>query len=171
MSTLPLRKKAATALLASALLFGSAMPAAAILQKGHAAPPLQGTTLSGERLSLATYRGQVLVVDFFATWCGPCKETIPHLISLKEKFGKQGAHILGLAVDDTPKALREFIAAKRINYPVAQSSEDLETEYGVRSLPTLFVINKKGIVAGRFQGVSEQTMRQVEELIKRSLAE
>lgn len=147
------------------------MPAAAILQKGQAAPPLQGTTLSGERLTLASYHGQVLVVDFFATWCGPCKEAIPHLISLKEKYGKQGAHILGLAVDDTPKALREFISVKRINYPVAQSNEDLETEYGIRSLPTLFVVNKKGIVVGRFQGISDQTLRQVEDLIKKSLAE
>ncbi len=152
-------------------MLASAIPASAILQKGQSAPPLQGTTLSGERLSLATYRGQVLVVDFFATWCGPCKTTIPHLIDLKERFGRQGVQVLGLAVDDTPKALREFIAAKRINYPVAQSSEDLETEYGVRSLPTLFVITKKGVVAGRFQGISDQTMRQVEDLIKRSLAE
>ncbi len=160
-----------TILLAAALLFGSDVPAAAILQKGQPAPPLQGTTMSGERVSLATYRGQVLVVDFFATWCGPCKEVVPHLVSLKEKYGRQGAQILGLAVDDTPKALREFISAKRINYPVAQSNEDLETEYGIRSLPTLFVINKKGVVVGRFQGISEQTLRQVDELIKKSLAE
>ena len=127
--------------------------------------------MSGERISLATYRGQVLVVDFFATWCGPCKSAIPHLITLKEKYGRQGAQVLGLAVDDTPEALREFISAKRINYPVAQSNEDLDTEYGIRSLPTLFVINRKGIVAGRFQGVSDQTLRQVEELIRKSLAE
>ena len=156
-------------LLAGALFLGSALPAAAILQKGQPAPPLQGMTLSGEQVSLATYRGQVLIVDFFATWCGPCKEAVPHLIALKEKYGRQGAHVLGLAVDDTPKALRDFISTKRINYPVAQSNEDLETEYGIRSLPTLFVINKKGIVAGRFQGVSDQTLRQVEELIKKSL--
>ncbi len=161
----------AASLLTSALILGSAIPAAAILQKGQSAPPLEGTTLSGERLTLASYRGQVLIVDFFATWCGPCKNSIPHLVSLKEKYGRQGAQVLGLAVDDTPKALREFIGARKINYPVAQSSEELETEYGVRSLPTLFVINKKGVVAGRFQGISDQTMRQVEELIKKSLAE
>ena len=159
------------ALLASALLLGTALPAAAILQKGQPAPALQGMTMSGEHISLATYRGQVLVVDFFATWCGPCKEAVPHLISLKEKYGRQGAQVLGLAVEDTPKALREFISTKRINYPVAQSNEDLETEYGIRSLPTLFVINKKGIVAGRFQGISDQTLRQVEELLRKALAE
>ena len=158
-------------LLAGALLLGSALPAVAILQKGQPAPPLQGTTMSGEQVSLATYRGQVLVVDFFATWCGPCKEAVPHLITLKEKYGRQGAQVLGLAVDDTPKALREFISTKRINYPVVQSNEDLETEYGIRSLPTLFVINRKGIVAGRFQGISDQTLRQVEELIRKALAE
>lgn len=158
-------------LLAAALLLGSAMPAAAILQKGQPAPPLEGTTMSGERLSLASYRGQVLVVDFFATWCGPCKEAIPHLVSLKDKYGRQGAQILGLAVDDTPKALRDFISAKRINYPVVQSNEDLETEYGIRSLPTLFVINKKGVVVGRFQGISDQTLKQVEDLIRKTLTE
>jgi len=147
-------------------------PAAAILQKGEAAPPIKLVTTSGQPITLANYRGYVLVMDFFATWCIPCKESIPHLISLNKKYGKQGLQILGMSVDDGGERLvKNLLAEKQVNYPVAIAGEELQTDYGLRSIPTLFLINKKGVVVEKYQGYSEQTARSLEDTIKKLLAE
>lgn len=154
------------------LLLGLAQPAAAILQKGQPAPPIQVVTTSGQQVSLANYKGYVLVMDFFATWCIPCKESIPHLIDLNRKYGKQGLQVLGMSVDDEgEKEVKAFIADKRITYPVALAGEEVQTDYGLRSVPTVFVINKKGIVAEKFMGFNDQVARNMEALIKKLLAE
>ena len=153
------------------LLFLSA-PAFAILQKGQTAPPLKVTTTTGQQVTLANYRGHVLVLDFFATWCAPCRESIPHMINLNRKYGRQGLQILGMSVDEGgEKALKSFIAEKKINYPVALTDEDLQADYGLRSVPTLFVINKKGVVAEKFQGYSDEMGKSMEALIRKLLAE
>ena len=157
-------------LLLSALLL-TAPPAFAILQKGEPAPPIKVSTTAGQPVTLANYKGYVLVLDFFATWCPPCKESIPHLVELNRKYGKQGLQTLGMSVDDSVQALKEFAAAKKLNYPLAPVDEELQTEYGLRSIPTIFIINKKGIVAEKYMGFTAETGRKMEEAIKRLLAE
>jgi len=158
--------------LAVAGLLLSTQPAAAILQKGDKAPAIKLVTTSGQPVSLSNYKGYVLVMDFFATWCIPCKESIPHMNALNRKYGKQGLQILGVSVDEGgEREVKNFIGERKISYPVAVAGEDLQTEYGLRSIPTIFVINKKGIVAEKFQGFSDQTGRAMEETIKRLLAE
>ena len=153
------------------LLFTS--PAFAILQKGQPAPPLNLVTTSGQPVTLANYKGYVLVLDFFATWCMPCRESIPHIISLTRKYGKQGLQVLGMSVDEggDKAAVKAFITEKKITYPVAITSEDLQTDYGLRSVPTLFIINKKGIVVEKYQGYSDEVAKSMETAIKRLLAE
>jgi peroxiredoxin len=171
--TIPFRKLAVrTALVAVAGLLFAAQPAHAILQKGDKAPPIKMVTTSGQPITLNNYKGYVLVMDFFATWCIPCKESIPHLNSLNRKYSKQGLQILGVSVDEgNDREVKSFIADRKISYPVAIADEDLQTEYGLRSIPTVYVINKKGMVAEKFQGYSDQTGKAMEETIKRLLAE
>lgn len=170
---IPLKKFAVkTALLVAAGVLLSSQPAEAILQKGDKAPPIKVVTTSGQPVTLANYRGYVLVMDFFATWCIPCKESIPHLNSLNRKYGKQGLQILGMSVDEgNDREVKSFIGERRISYPVAIAGEDLQTEYGLRSIPTVYIIDKRGMVAERFQGYSDQTGKAMEETIKRLLAE
>lgn len=158
--------------LAVAGLLLSTQPAAAILQKGDKAPAIKLTTTSGQPVTLNNYKGYVLVMDFFATWCIPCKESIPHLNALNKKYGKQGLQVLGVSVDEgAERDVKTFIADRKINYPVAIAGEDLQTDYGLRSIPTVYLINKKGMVAEKFQGYSDQTGHAMEEAIKRLLAE
>ncbi|GFO59649.1 thioredoxin [Geomonas silvestris] len=158
--------------LAVAGLLLSTRPAAAILQKGDKAPAIKLTTTSGQPVTLNNYKGYVLVMDFFATWCIPCKESIPHLNALNKKYSKQGLQVLGVSVDEgAERDVKTFIADRKINYPVAIAGEDLQTDYGLRSIPTVYVINKKGMVAEKFQGYSDQTGHAMEEAIKRLLAE
>jgi peroxiredoxin len=170
---IPLKKLVLkTALLTIAGLLLSNQPAEAILQKGDKAPPIKVVTTSGQPVTLANYRGYVLVMDFFATWCIPCKESIPHLNNMNRKYNKQGLQVLGMSVDEgNDREVKNFIAERKIGYPVAIAGEDLQTEYGLRSIPTVYVIDKRGVVAERFQGYSEQTGRAMEETIKRLLAE
>jgi peroxiredoxin len=170
---IPFKKFLSTILpLAVAGLLLSTQPAAAILQKGDKAPAIKLVTTSGQPVTLANYKGYVLVMDFFATWCIPCKESIPHMNSLNRKYGKQGLQILGVSVDEgAERDVKNFIVDRKISYPVAIAGEDLQTEYGLRSIPTIYVINKKGFVADKFQGYSDQTGRAMEETIKRLLAE
>ena len=163
---------ARTTLAAVAGLLFSTQPAEAILQKGDKAPPIKMVTTSGQPITLNNYKGYVLVMDFFATWCIPCKESIPHLNSLNRKYSKQGLQILGVSVDEgNDREVKSFQAERKISYPVAIADEDLQTEYGLRSIPTVYVINKKGMVADKFQGYSDQTAKAMEETIKRLLAE
>lgn len=161
-----------TLLLAVAGLLLSTEPAAAVLQKGDKAPAIKMTTTSGQPITLNNYKGYVLVMDFFATWCIPCKESIPHMNSLNRKYGKQGLQILGVSVDEgLDREVKNFIGERKISYPVAIADEDMQTEYGLRSIPTVYVINKKGMVAEKYQGYSDQTGKAMEETIKRLLAE
>jgi len=165
-------KTVAASIVAIALIVACAAPSFAIPQKGQPAPPLKVVSTSGQQISLANYRGYVLVIDFFATWCPPCREAVPHLNNLSRKYGRQGLQILGLSLDDGDEdVVREFMASKRIVYPVALAGQDVQADYGLRSLPTVYVIDKKGNVADRFMGGSEATLRNMEALIKKLLAE
>lgn len=159
-------------IVAAALTVAFAAPSFAIPQKGSPAPPLKVVSTSGQQISLANYRGYVLVIDFFATWCPPCRDAVPHLNGLSRKYGKQGLQILGLSLDDGDEdVLKDFIVSKRLVYPVALAGHDIQTDYGLRSLPTVYVIDKRGNVADRFMGGSDATLKNMENLIKKLLAE
>ncbi len=145
--------------------------ALAIPQKGQPAPPFKVTTTSGQQVTLANYKGSVLILDFFASWCQPCKKSIPHLIELNRKYGKKGLQILGLSLDEEKDDLVDFITPLKLNYPAALANEDLQVEYGLRSIPTFFIINKKGIVAEKYMGLTDEVKKNVEATIIRLLAE
>ncbi len=158
-------------LAALAAVLASPLGAFAAVRKGAPAPAIKVVSTSGQPITLANYQGRVLILDFFASWCGPCREAVPHLIDLNRRYGKQGLQVLGLSADEDGGALKEFAAEKKITYPVAMANEHLLNDYAIRSIPTLFVINKKGIVVERFMGFSDDTARSVEALIRKLLAE
>jgi thiol-disulfide isomerase/thioredoxin len=163
-----------TACLVVATLLCLAFPitASAIVRKGDPAPPLKVISTSGQKITLDNYKGYVLVIDFFTTWCVPCRESIPHIVNLNRRYGSQGLQILGLSADDDgEKVVKAFITDKKINYPVALVGEDLTTDYGIRSIPTLYVINKKGIIAEKYMGFNDGMKMSMETLIKKLLAE
>jgi len=143
----------------------------AVIQKGQPAPPFKVNTTSGQVLTLANYKGSVLVIDFFASWCQPCTKSIPHIIELNRKYGKQGLQILGLSLDEDKDDLIDFITPKKLNYPVALANEELQTEYGLRSIPTIVLINKKGVVVEKYMGLTDETSKKIEATIKLLLAE
>lgn len=147
-------------------------PCSAAPLKGQPAPPFQLTAASGESLSLSSYRGSVLILDFFAPWCAPCRLAIPHLLELQRTQGGQGLKVLGLTTDElTDKKLIKFMKELKITYPVASASDSVQRDYGVRSLPLLYVIDKKGRVAGVFNGFNSTVTAALDGLVKSLLAE
>ncbi len=161
------RLRLAGTLLVSFLL----LPALATgLQRGQQAPPLQVTSISGQRITNANYAGQLLLLEFFATWCDPCRESIPAILRLKKKYGKQGFQVLGLSIDESgERVVKAFVSEKKISYPVALANVALQEAYGVRSVPTLFLINRKGVVVEKFMGISEEIEQALESAVKAGL--
>ena len=139
---------------------------------GQPAPNFKVTTTSGQQVSLENYRGHVLVMDFFATWCHPCLESIPHLVEMNRKYGKQGLQVLGMSADDGGlRLVKAFADEQHINYPIAITGESTLIDYGVRSVPVMIIIDKKGRVAEIFRGFTDEVGRSSEKLIKKLLAE
>jgi len=141
-------------------------------RSGQAAPNFKVSTIAGQQVSLDSYRGRVLVLDFWATWCQPCRLSIPHLVEMDRKYGKQGLQVLGMSADeDGEREVKAFADKNRMSYPIALAGESTLADYGVRSVPVMFVIDKKGRVAEVFRGFSDEVARSSEQLIKKLLAE
>ncbi len=128
------------------------------------APEFVLPTASGEQVSLAEYKGKVVILDFWATWCGPCRRGIPDLVEIKKEYGDKVA-IIGISVDgitrdgSTVKDVKPFMKEFKINYPIALGDMQLVNNYGgIRSIPTSFIIDQKGKLVARYdQLVSKET--------------
>lgn len=156
--------------IATVLIFAGAAEAAP--KPGQSAPGFKVITTSGQTVTLDNYRGHVLVVDFFATWCHPCRQSVPHLVEMNRKYGKQGLHILGLSADeDGERAVKAFANEYGINYPLALAGDAATVDFGVRSVPVMLVIDNKGKIAEIYRGFSDEIGRSMERLVKRLLAE
>jgi thiol-disulfide isomerase/thioredoxin len=127
------------------------------------APDFKLAGLDGKPVTLAESKGKVILLNFWATWCGPCRAEIPDLIELQNKY-KDRLQILGLVVDDDdPDAIKKFVGKFRINYPVALATDDLRIEYGgIPALPTSFVLDAEGRVVQKHEGLRDPVLYETE---------
>jgi len=119
-------------------------------------PALTLETLAGETLSTNDLRGQVVLVNIWATWCGPCRFEIPDLLALQDTYGPDGLTIVGLSVDEAYNrdAVLSFADEMQIDYPIALVGADVVDQFGsVLGLPTTFLGNRDGRVVQRINGV------------------
>jgi len=137
---------------------------------GHSlAPEFSLPELSGQTLVLSAYRGKVVVLDFWATWCDPCREEIPHLVDLQNKYRDQGLQIIGISMDDGPEPVRDFYQRYRMNYPVALGNAKIGELYGgVLGLPIAFLIGRDGRIAARHIGATDLSVleREIKALLQ-----
>ena len=128
-----------------------------------AAPDFKLDTLDGKPLSLSAAHGKVILLNFWATWCGPCRAEIPDLIELQNKY-KDHLQIIGLAVDDEEVAdLKKAVAKTGINYPVAIAPFDLRMKYGgIAALPTSFMLDSEGRVVQKHEGLRDPLLYELE---------
>jgi len=127
-------------------------------QTGKAAPEWQLSDVNGKPLKLADFKGKVVVLDFWATWCPPCRAEIPGLVALQKKYADQGLTIIGVSVDEQgPAVVKPFIQRFAINYPVVMSNEKVLADYGgISAIPTTFIIDRDGNVVSAHQGYTDQ---------------
>jgi thiol-disulfide isomerase/thioredoxin len=128
-----------------------------------AAPEFKLETLDGNPLSLSASHGKVILLNFWATWCGPCRAEIPDLIELQNKY-KDRLQIIGLAFEDEEVAdLKKAVAKTGINYPVAIAPFDLRMKYGgIAALPTSFMLDTEGRVVQKHEGLRDPLLYELE---------
>jgi thiol-disulfide isomerase/thioredoxin len=126
-------------------------------------PELTMRDLDGQLISSADWSGKVTLVNFWATWCGPCRVEIPDLIALQKKYGDH-LRIIGISDDEgPPENVRSFAVAHRINYPIVMSTPELKRAFnGVRALPTTFVLDREGRLVQHHVGLLNAELTELE---------
>jgi len=120
------------------------------------APPFVLTTIRNDRLNLKDYRGKVVMLEFFASWCPPCQMVAPELKSMYKKYTGKGFVVLAIAMDDGTNALsavNNFVNEFGIPYPVMIDDGTVSRQYGVISIPTSFIIDKEGNIRDKHIGL------------------
>lgn len=127
------------------------------------APDFALPDLSGRPLNLSSYRGKVVLLDFWATWCEPCREEIPHFVELQNKYRDRGFQIIGVSMDDSPEPVRNFCQQFEINYPVVMGNAKTGELYGgVLGLPIAFLIGRDGRISAKHIGATSASVLEKE---------
>ncbi len=138
---------------------------------GAIAPPLRVTHVRGpDPVSMQDLRGRVVLLDFWATWCGPCRMVMPLLDALHRQYHDQGLTVLGIS-GERSAVIRGHLASHPVSYTVAQDGGGTDRTFGVRAIPTLVLIDRAGKVREIYAGLSGARMRELNALIPRLLAE
>jgi thiol-disulfide isomerase/thioredoxin len=146
-----------------------------LISKGDriAAIEIDARFLNSPNLNLSKLKGEVIVLDFWATWCGPCRMEIPSFVKLYPLYHPQGLEIIGLTVEapsSQPKGyFRDFVKSFAINYPIGFASENTSRAYGIQSIPATYFIDKTGKVAMAFVGTHSEA--DIQGVIEKLLAE
>jgi thiol-disulfide isomerase/thioredoxin len=136
---------------------------------GLLAPDLELSRLDGQKLRLSSYRGKVVLLDFWATWCVPCREETPHFVELQQQYGNAGLQIIGVSMDDTAEPVAPFYREFRMNYPVVMGNAKAGGEYGgVLGLPIAFLIDRNGRIKAKHIGATKADVfdKEISELLK-----
>ncbi len=136
---------------------------------GQPAPDFELKSMDGRTVRLSDYRGKAVLVNFWATWCEPCKIEMPWFVDLKKQYGPEGFEILGIADDDSGHdAIVKFSQEMGVNYVVLQGTDNVADQFGVEGLPTTFYIDRSGKVIDHTIGLVSH--KEIEDDIKRALA-
>lgn len=130
------------------------------------------TDLNGSAVRLSELRGKVVIIEFWATWCPPCKESVPELNKVADKFRDKNFQLIGISVDKGGEALsnvRAFVKENAVAYPVMVDSGKVNVAYGVNGIPAMFIIDKEGRIVKRHTGfipdLAQILSKDVEELL------
>lgn len=120
------------------------------------APDFTLESVDGKMIKLSDYRGKIVILDFWATWCGPCRAGIPDLVSLKSVYSSKGVEIIGISVDQNKSLVSPFMKEFNINYPVVFGNSEVAEDYGnISAIPTTVIIDSEGNIVEQFVGLRE----------------
>ena len=138
--------------------------------KGKDAPDFALQDLQGKQVKLSDFRGKAVLLNFWATWCGPCKVEMPWFVELQKQYGPQGLEIVGVALDDSGKdTIQKFAKDMGVNYTILQGQDAVGDAYGAIGLPTSYFIDRSGKIIDSASGLVNRS--EIEDNIKKSLAE
>src|SRR5258706_864366 len=139
--------------------------------KGKVAPEFELKTLDNKTVRLSDLKGKAVLVNFWATWCGPCKIEMPWFVDLQKQYGPQGLEIVGIAMDDSDdKTISDFVKEMGVNYTILKGKESVGEAYGgVMGLPTTFFIGRDGKIIDQAAGLVSRS--EIEQNIKIGLAQ
>jgi cytochrome c biogenesis protein CcmG/thiol:disulfide interchange protein DsbE len=142
------------------LLFSAPLPLAAQTathgaRVGHAAPNFSRAGLDHRKIALSSYRGKVVVLNFWATWCEPCLTEMPAFMEWQKQYGSENFQVIGISMDDATPEVIATVSRLKLNYPVLMGDEYLGAAYGgVLGLPVTFLIDRDGKIRARYEGAS-----------------
>ena len=136
----------------------SMKPVKAAKDERRPAPNFTLPDESGKPIRLSNFKGKVVLLDFWATWCGPCKIEIPWFIEFQRKYKDQGFTVIGISMDEGGwQTVRPFVEEFKMNYPVLIGNDDMATNFGgVEVLPTTFIIDKQGRIVATHMGLTSK---------------
>jgi len=134
------------------------------------APAFDLPALTGGRVSLESLKGKVVVLDFWATWCGPCLIEIPEYAELWHKNQGRGVEIVGVACESDPQEVMDLARAQQIPYRLLMGDDRISEEYSASGLPTTYVIDKHGLIRKRFVGTTSGKFQALQKAVDELLA-
>jgi peroxiredoxin len=129
-----------------------------VTDEGKPAPAFTLKTFAGKPLSLADYRGQVVLLDFWGTFCIPCVDALPELQALQAKHGARGFTVIGVTVDDRAAMVQKATTRAKVTYPIVQSTPAVWSAYKVNALPSLVLVGRDGRIVKRFGGEADRAL-------------
>lgn len=151
------------------------LPANAELKRGQKLPVAAMTDLNGSEIKMGGKQNRAYVIDFWATWCGPCKAAIPFLQELHDKYAKRGVSVIGIALQSgSEQEVRRFVEDYSMTYPITvppAEGKAVMNQFRVDAFPTLYVVDKRGIIRLVEVGYSEEGEQRIIKAIADILAE
>lgn len=126
-------------------------------EAGMKAPDFSLKDVNGNVVTLSNYRGKVVLIDFWATWCPPCRMELPHFKKIHQKYADKNFVILGIAIDDDAK-VKKFVQKEKIPFTIAHGDRETAKAYNVRAFPTTFLLDTEGNVKYNWVGYKDQAV-------------
>ncbi|MFD2230887.1 TlpA family protein disulfide reductase [Alkalimarinus sediminis] len=127
---------------------------------------------SGELQNLEQYRGKVVYLDFWASWCGPCRQSLPLLNTLRDELGKDKFEVVAINLDENPEDGKRFLEKYPVGYPVlTDTTGDTPQKYQLTGMPTSYIIDQKGNIRGAHQGFRTGDIDKIREAVKKLIQE
>lgn len=155
----------------SAVLLMAVASAPSAAQEGEPAPDATIVSLDGKPFTLASLKGRVVVLDFWASWCAPCRKSFPFLDALQKKHASEGLAVVGLTLEEDDDAVNGFLASIPVQFTIVRdTSQRTGDTFGIVAMPTTLLIGRDGVLAARFEGGDETVHQKIEAAVTKLLA-